>query len=191
MLRTRAGYCGGEKEKPTYRSMGDHTEAVSIDFDPSLISYQDLLAEFWAGHRCDSLNRSTQYMKAVFYRNEEQKQVALESLDREAHRLGITHEQVATKVLPVNHFTYAEGYHQKYALSRNSESRLFLESIYPTAKALADSSVATRLNAYQGSGLKKDWLLFAEELLEFGLPDSLQKQLLEKAQNRTARSLGS
>ena len=164
--------------------MGDHTEAVSIDYDPTVVSYDDLLKYFWAGHRCDSLNRSTQYMNAVFYRNEGQKQGALESLDREAHRLGKASAQVATKVLPVNHFTYAEGYHQKYSLSRRSESRLFLGSLYPSAKELADSAVATRLNAYLGSGVERDWTRFGVELLEYGLPEALEKKLLEMTRGR-------
>lgn len=164
--------------------MGDHTEAVSIDYDPMVMSYLDLLKEFWAGHRCDSLNRSTQYMNAVFYRDESQKQAALESLDREAHRLGLASARVATKVVPVNHFTYAEGYHQKYALSRTSESRLFLESVYSTAKELADSTVATRLNAYLGSGMERDWGAFATELPEYGLPEALEKRLCELAKER-------
>lgn len=183
-MRTRAGYCGGTKEKPTYRSMGDHTEAVSIDYAPTLIGYDDLLAKFWKGHRCDSLNRSTQYMKAVFYRDDAQKQFALESLDCEAHRLGITTKQVATKVAPANDFTYAEGYHQKYSLSRCSESRLFLEEHYSTAKDLADSTVATRLNAYLGSGMQKDWAVFAKELASYGLPDSLAQRLEKNALSR-------
>ena len=183
-MRTRAGYCGGQEENPTYRSIGGHTEAVSIDYDPTVVSYPDLLEEFWAGHRCDSFNRSTQYMKAVFYRNEEQKAAALESLDREGQRLGMTREQVKTKVVPINHFTYAEGYHQKYSLSRTSEWRLFLEETYPSAKELADSVVATRLNAYLGSGLKKDWAGFVEEVPSYELPGTLEKRLLEKAKGR-------
>ena len=157
--------------------MGDHTESISIDYDPAVISYEDLLNYFWAGHRCDSLNRSTQYMNAVFYRNAEQKEAALESLEQEADRKGLASVRVKTKVVQVNHFTYAEGYHQKYALSRRSESRLFLESVYPTAKELADSTVAMRLNAYLGSGMERDWGAFASELPEYGLPDSLLKQL--------------
>lgn len=157
--------------------MGDHTEAVSIDFDATVVSYQDLLTEFWAGHRCNSLNRSTQYMNAIFFRNEEQEQAAHESLDREAHRLGLSHEQIATKILAVNHFTYAEGYHQKYSLSRTSEWRLWLESIYPSAKELADSTVATRLNAYLGSGLRLDWDSFREELASYGLTEELERKL--------------
>ena len=123
-------------------------------------------------------------MKAVFYRDEEQMQAALESLDREAHRSGIASERVSTKVLPINHFTYAEGYHQKYSLSRRSESRLFLESIYPSAKELADSTVATRLNAYLGSGMKKDWANFAKELPAYGLPEALERRLLDKTKGR-------
>ena len=118
-------------------------------------------------------------MKAVFYRDEEQKQAAQESLEREAHRLGVASERVSTKVVPINHFTYAEGYHQKYSLSRRSESRLFLEQVYPSAKELADSTVATRLNAYLGSGMKKDWAVLGKELPDYGLPESLEKRLLE------------
>ncbi|MBK1834315.1 peptide-methionine (S)-S-oxide reductase [Roseibacillus ishigakijimensis] len=183
-MRTRVGYAGGTKEKPTYRSMGDHTEAVSIDYDPAVTSYEDLLGEFWLGHRCDSLNHSRQYMKAVFYRDEQQRQAALESRDREAHRLGLGTEEVRTEVLPVNAFTYAEGYHQKYVLSRKGEIRLFLEQLYPTAKALADSTVATRLNAYLGSGLKLDWAAFAEELPEYKLPEFVAGRLQVMAESR-------
>lgn len=177
MLRVRVGYCGGKQQKPTYRSIGDHTEAVSIDYDPKEIGYEDLLAEFWAGHRCSSLNRSTQYMKAVFYRDEEQKEAALVSLEDEAQRVGIALSAVATKIVPVRQFTYAEGYHQKYSLSRNGEWRAFLKGIYPSAKELADSAVATRLNAYLGSGLRKDWARLAAELPDYELPESLDKKL--------------
>ena len=159
--------------------MADHTEAVSIDYDPTVIRYEDLLAVFWAGHRCDSLHRSVQYRNAVFFRDEGQELVARESLARQAEGLAISIDEVATEVLPIHHFTYAEGYHQKYALTRNSESRLFLEGLYPSAKELADSSVATRLNAYLGSGLQKDWKAFAAELPSYGLSASLEKKLAE------------
>ncbi len=171
-------------ENPTYRAMGDHTEAVSIDYDPTVLSYEELLTEFWAGHCCDSINRGRQYMKAIFYRNDQQQQLAEDSLRDEAQRAGKRLEQVTTSVLPVNHFTYAEAYHQKYSLSRSSEVRLYLEGIYSTGKEFADSAVATRLNAFLGSGMKKDWPTFLEQLPTYGLPDSLRDSIAATAQSR-------
>ena len=67
MLRTRVGYSGGTTKSPTYRAMGDHTEAIAIDFDPTVISYQELLRRFWDSHYCASNVSSRQYMNVVFY----------------------------------------------------------------------------------------------------------------------------
>ena len=116
--------------------LGDHTEAISIDFDPKVISYEDLLGYFWGAHRCGSLNSSRQYRNAVFYRNESQKQLAEASRDREAKRLGMHVEDVTTDTEPVGHFTYAEGYHQKYYLTRHHDIRDFLTETYPTSKVV-------------------------------------------------------
>lgn len=179
MLRTRVGYAGGEREKPTYRSMGDHTEAISIDFDPNVISYDALLKLFWNGHRCQSAGRSRQYMNAVFYHNEKQKTAAEESLRKQAERLGISANEIGTKILPVRSFTYAEGYHQKYSL--RGDLREFLEETYPNTKAFADSAVGARLISFLGSGVAKDWDLFLEELPSYGLPVKLESRLREMA----------
>ena len=167
------GYCGGDKEKPDYYSMGDHTEAISIDFDPTVISYSELLGYFWKGHRCDRNNSSTQYMNAIFYRNEEQQKVAEHTLQIRAAGLNIEPEQVATKILPVKEFTYAEKYHQKYAL--RGELREYLNEIYPDAKSLADSTLATRLNGYLGNGFGRNKQEFLSELEQYNLPSSIDK----------------
>lgn len=182
MLRTRAGYCGGEKENPTYRSMGDHTEAVSIDFDPNVTTYEKLLDYFWKGHRCQNSGMGRQYMNAVFYQNDEQKKVAEASRANQAKELGIQEAEVKTKFLPVGKFTYAERYHQKYYLTRQHDLRGFLEETYPNSKELADSTVATRLNAYLGSGTAKDWKAFLKELPSYGLPEKLETQVREIAE---------
>lgn len=163
--------------------MGDHTEAVSIDYDPKVISYEKLLDYFWRGHRCDFSNKSRQYMNAVFYQNEKQKKLAEKSLVAEAARKSIPVSQVKTKILPVKEFTYAEGYHQKYALTRYRELRQFLNKTYPTSKALADSTVATRLNAYLGTGTAKNWKQFLKELPTYGLPKELEDKLRQRAQS--------
>jgi peptide methionine sulfoxide reductase MsrA len=174
VLRTRVGYCGGKKESPSYYELGDHTEAVSIDYDPAELSFAGLLEHFWNGHRCDRNNSSRQYMNAVFYRDDAQQELAQES--REAQG-----QNVATEILPVGQFTYAEGYHHKYYLTRYPEIREFLEATYPSAKALADSTVAMRLNAYLGSGMMRDWKQFLNELPEFGLPEAIETSLRDTA----------
>lgn len=184
MLRTRVGYAGGSKEKPTYRMMGDHTEAVSIDYDPMVISYEQLLGYFWNAHRCERNNSSRQYMNAVFYQNDKQKKIAEASRAKQAQRLAIAVADVKTEILPVNAFTYAENYHQKYYLSRHRDIRDFLSETYPNSKSLADSTVATRLNAYLGSGIHKDWKAFLQELPSYGLPKKIEQRLEKRAQSK-------
>ena len=180
-MRTRAGYAGGEKKDPTYYRLGNHTEVISIDYDPEALNYDDLLAIFWSAHRCDQLNTSRQYMNAVFYHNKAQKMAAEESREKAATEQGVEADAVRTSILPVGEFTYAEEYHQKYYLTRFGEIRDLLSKTYPDGKSLADSTVATRLNAYLGSGMNKDWAAFRKELPEFGLPDELEESLAKAA----------
>ncbi len=175
MLRTRVGYCGGLKENPTYLNLGDHTEAISIDYDPTVIRYEDLLHRFWRAHRCRSSNRSRQYMNAVFYRNEKQRELAEASRSAEARRLGISEDEIETKIVPFHKFTYAEDYHQKYGLTRYREIRAFLSTTYPDGKSLADSTVATRLNAYLSSGLVRHGEALLKELPSYGLPPRVEE----------------
>lgn len=180
MLRTRSGYCGGKKESPNYYAIGDHTEAVSIDFDPKVTSYEKLLDKFWEAHRCGSAGGQGQYMVAVFYHNEEQKKVAEKSRRKAAKREGISMAEVKTPVLPLGVFTYAEGYHQKYYLRKHTDVREFLEKTYPTPKALADSTVATRLNAFLGWGFDRDVKVLEKEIDGYGLPEGLKKEVLAR-----------
>lgn len=180
-MRTRVGYCGGRKEHPTYHDLGDHTEAISLDYDPSAISYKQLLDLFWSSHRCDRTNGSLQYMNAIFYRNDEQKALAQASLVKRASQIGIAESGIQTAVVPVHIFTYAEVYHQKYYLTRYAELREFLNNVYPDGKSLGDSAVATLLNAYLGSGMERNWELFRKELNAFGLPEKLELALRKTA----------
>lgn len=170
------GYCGGTKDKPSYYRLGDHTEAIAIDYDPKVLSYEQLLGYFWSAHRCGSINSSRQYRNAVFYRNDEQKSLAESSLAVAAKRSGIPVEDVTTDIVPMGTFTYAEGYHQKYALTRHRALRKFLTKTYPDTKAFADSTVATRLNAYIG-GADFHWPDFLRDLDSYGLPPALEAKL--------------
>ena len=184
VIRTRVGYAGGRKKNPSYRSMGDHTETVQVDYDPQIITYAQLLQIFWDSHQFDSKAWSRQYMNAVFYHGQLQKKLAEQSLAAAAARRGIKPDEVRTAILPAGPFTYAELYHQKYALTRYHDIREFLEKIYPDPKSLADSSVATRLNAFLGTGF--DWKAqrLQQELPSYGLPAKLEKQVLKAAQRR-------
>ena len=184
-MRTRSGYCGGTKADPTYFSLGDHTEAVSIDYDPKVISYDALLGYFWRAHRCGSLNSSRQYRNAVFYRNDNQRELAEASRAMEAKRLGISVADVTTEIVPVGTFTYAESYHQKHALSRHDGVRDFLRMTYPDSKSLADSTVATRLNAYLGTGMNLNRDAFLKELPSYGLPKKIESSLRKSFSKRS------
>ena len=154
---------------------------ISIDYDPTVLKYEDLLEIFWAAHRCDQINTSRQYMNAVFCHDETQKVAAEKSRADAAVNQGLDADDVQTTIAKVGEFTYAEDYHQKYYLTRFGEIRDILTKAYKTEKQLADSTVATRLNAYLGSGMKRDWTIFLRELPEYGMPEELEKALSKAA----------
>lgn len=147
MVRTRVGYAGGSKKAPTYRSLGDHTETIQIDYDPARISYHQLLDIFWENHTPTSKSWSRQYMAAVFYHNETQKKAAIESKEREASR---RKARIHTQILPHTGFHMAEDYHQKYRLRREPELLREFQGIYPAPDDLANSTAAARVNGYLG-----------------------------------------
>lgn len=121
---TRVGYTGGHTENPTYRDVcsGDtgHAEALEITFDPSLISYGQLLAIFWECHDPTQLNRQgpdfgSQYRSAIFYHSAEQRQAAEAARDR-LDQSGRLRRRVVTEINAASTFWEAEEYHQKYHL---------------------------------------------------------------------------
>jgi methionine-S-sulfoxide reductase len=158
VIRTRVGYAGGEKRYPTYRSLGDHTETIQIDFDPARISYTELLAVFWKSHNPTIRSRSRQYKAAVFYHNDEQKSFALETSDREQKK---HNKDIQTEILPFTGFHLAEDYHQKYRLRQESGLMQEYISFYPGKIDFINSTAAARVNGYLGGygspeGLEKD-----------------------------------
>jgi len=106
VLNTRVGYTGGKQAKPTYYSMGDHTESIKIEYDPSRVSYDALLDVFFAKHD-PSVKRKCQYRSAIFYHTDEQKLTAQARIAK----LGTS---VATALEPASFWTDAEEYHQQY-----------------------------------------------------------------------------
>ena len=181
MVRTRVGYAGGTTEKPTYHRLGDHTETLQLDFDPELITYDELLDIFWASHHPEHGAWSRQYMAAVFYHDEEQKRAIEESLDRIASNL---RGKVKTKVLPLTAFTMAEAYHQKYALRRSTAIMEEFQAMYPTLEGFVDSTAAARVNGYlAGYGTCER---LQEEIDDLGVSADGAKRLLKAVCGRKA-----
>jgi len=147
VVRTRVGYAGGQKVNPTYYSLGDHTESLQVDFDPQQISYAGLLDIFWATHNACASAGSRQYMSAVFFENDAQRQLAEQTRSREAARRGAP---VTTAILPLTAFYRAEDYHQKYMLRRRSDLLREFKAMYPDERGLVDSTAAARVNGYLG-----------------------------------------
>lgn len=150
---------------------------ISIDFDPDLISFEKVLSYFWESHHSLRNNPSTQYRHVLFYRSGVQKEIAEKSFSAEADRHGVTLESIQTHLEAITEFTYAERYHQNYYLTRYHDLRGFLEETYADEKSLGDSAVATRLNAFLGSGMERDWNKFREELPNYGLPEAMESTL--------------
>jgi peptide-methionine (S)-S-oxide reductase len=173
VIRTRVGYAGGTRENPTYHHLGDHAETVEMDYDPAVITYEELLDIFWRAHSPDSRSWSRQYMSAVFYQDEGQKRLAMAARDREAARRG---RKIHTEILPAGRFYRAEDYHQKYYLRMRSELARALRSLYRSENEFVDSDVAARLNGYfAGDGTYAD---VAADLRRGGFPEQEVTRLL-------------
>lgn len=117
-----SGYAGGKTVNPTYREIcnGDsgHAEVVQAHFNPSVISYREVLNVFFAIHDPTTLNRQgadvgTQYRSAIFYHDPEQQQVAEETI-KDLSTQKLWNNPIVTEVAPLDKFYMAEDYHQEY-----------------------------------------------------------------------------
>lgn len=181
MLRTRVGYAGGDKDNPTYHSLGGHSETLQVDYDPALISYDQLLEVFWDSHDPARQGWGAQYLHAAFYETEAQRQAIEASKARVERRLG---RAVRTKVLPLKEFWPAEDYHQKYYLRGQPALLALLDGSAPTDQALRDSTAAARLNAYLGGHLSGAEL--GDELRRLDQPQLAERvvRLLQRVSRR-------
>jgi peptide-methionine (S)-S-oxide reductase len=174
VIRTRVGYAGGITNDPTYYRIGDHSETVQVDYDPTVISYGRLLEAFWNGHDPSYPPFDLQYRSAIFYVNEEQKNAALESLQREKERLG---REIYTAVEEFDQFYVAEDYHQKYYLRGVSELLAEYTAVYPDTPGFLNSTAAARVNGYiAGYG---DAETLKRDLDSLGLSNSGKQRLLK------------
>jgi len=160
-VRTRVGYAGGTLKNPTYHNLGDHSESIQIDFDPTKLTYERLLDKFWHAHNPCRAEYSRQYRSAIFYHNDEQKKLALETM----HREEATRGKIATAIVPATEFYLAEDYHQKYAIRCSSELSAEFNAMYPKLNDFVNSTAAARVNGYlNGSGSRAQFEAEAPEL---------------------------
>jgi len=118
VLSSRVGYSGGDVPNATYRNHGTHAEAIEIVFDPQVIGFREILEFFFQIHDPSTPNRQgndrgTSYRSAIFYRDEEQKRVALDTI-ADVDASGLWPAKVVTEVAPAGPFWEAEPEHQDY-----------------------------------------------------------------------------
>jgi peptide-methionine (S)-S-oxide reductase len=124
------GYSGGALENPTYKDVCSgttgHAEVVEVEYDPSKVSYEELLEVFWENHDPTTLNRQgpdvgTQYRSAIFFHTPEQEAAARASKERAQDRFK---KPIVTEITPAAEFYRAEEYHQRY-FEKNRLARFF------------------------------------------------------------------
>ncbi len=128
VIKVTSGYSGGHVENPTYEQVSTgttgHAESVQIEFDPTVISYNEILDIFWQIHDPTQLNRQgndigPQYRSVIFYHDERQKEIALKS-KAELEKEKIFDKPIVTEITAFERFYPAESYHKNY-YDRNSD----------------------------------------------------------------------
>ena len=125
---TSVGYSGGTTKNPTYEQVctgkTGHAEVVWVEFDPSSVSYEELLNVFWGCHDPTTLNRQgpdigTQYRSAIFFQDSQQEAAAIQSKEKNAGRFP---SPIVTEITAASKYYIAEDYHQKYLEKRGMGS---------------------------------------------------------------------
>ena len=127
VLETSVGYMGGNVKNPSYELVctgtTNHAEAVKVIFDPSKVTYRQLLEMFWTIHDPTQGNRQgndigSQYRSVIFYHDQKQKELALSKINQ-LEKSQAYDRPIATQVVPAKTFWLAEDYHQQYLHKRN------------------------------------------------------------------------
>jgi peptide-methionine (S)-S-oxide reductase len=138
VTKVTSGYAGGTAKTARYEEVSEgetgHAESVRITYDPSLITYGQLLKVFFAvAHDPTELNRQgpdtgTQYRSAIFYSNEEQKRIALAYIDQ-LNNAQAFKRPIVTQVTTLNAFYQAEEYHQDYAARHPKDTYIVINDL--------------------------------------------------------------
>jgi len=152
------------KDAPTYHDLGDHTESIQIDFDPSVITYEELLDVFWQSHDATRSAWSRQYASLILFHTPEQERLARASAAAQEGK-------VATEIRPAGEFWRAEDYHQKYRLRHRKDLQAALLDLCGSDRAMVDSTAAARINGIlAGYGTKTS-------VAKLDLPESVLRNL--------------
>ena len=143
VVRTRVGYAGGTTPEPTYHDLGDHTEVVQVEYDPSVVSYADLLDAFWSNHDPRATPRKRQYRNVILVNTVVHRQAAERTRQRVESKLD---GSVGTAIEDLDAFHLAEPYHQKYEL--RSTPVVGDELVERYGSDLVDSTAAARLTGF-------------------------------------------
>lgn len=177
VVYTQVGYAGGTTKNPTYHNLGDHIETVQVVYDPLKISYEELLTVFWSNENAYTRSWTRQYMSAIFYYNDTQKESALQSYSQMSQT-----RKVHVEIMEAEPFYLAEDYHQKYFLQQRPELMREFQ-VYSDIRAFIKSTAATRVNAYIGGcGTITD---LQQEIDEYGLSGEGKELLLLIVQQRS------
>ena len=180
-----SGYTGGESKNPTYKQVSaggtGHTEAAQVYYDPTKITYNGIVQALWriadpTDDKGQFVDRGTQYRPAVFYNNEQEKQIA-EAAKQSLQASGVYKKPVVIEIVPVSEFYPAEEYHQDYykknplrykAYTFNSGRYQFIESVYgkkyeldfdqfkPTVTSAKPGMTSKAVNGKTGAGFNPE-----------------------------------
>ena len=122
VISVKPGYAGGNIKNPTYKQIctgnTGHAEVAKIEYDPSKITYLQILNVFWQSHDPTTLNRQgndvgTQYRSVIFFHDENQREIA-EKSKIDADKSGYWDNEIVTEITPLNNYYNAEDYHDNY-----------------------------------------------------------------------------
>ena len=129
VLSVESGYAGGHVQNPTYKQVctgnTGHAEVVQIQYNPTIITFKDLLNVFFTIHDPTTLNRQgadigTQYRSVIFYHNETQRKIG-ESSIKELEQKNLWENPIVTEISPFQMFFRAEDYHQDYYINNSNQ----------------------------------------------------------------------
>ncbi|NFK80241.1 peptide-methionine (S)-S-oxide reductase [Clostridium botulinum] len=173
VVKTYVGYTGGNTLFPTYNSIGDHLETLEVYYDSSKIAFENLLTIFEKNHNYIVRPNLLQYYSAIFYNNENEKELCLDWKKNKKEELKT---EVLTRISPIEKFYYAEFYHQKYYVQLEPVIMSNLRSKFSTGNDLISSPLCHKLNAYLADyGSLKE---LNKEIEDFNLSEDAKNRLL-------------
>jgi peptide methionine sulfoxide reductase msrA/msrB len=188
---TQVGYIGGATKNPTYENVCNdetgHAEAVQVTFDPTKVSFAELLDAFWSLHDPTTPNRQgpdvgSQYRSAIFYHDPEQERIARESL-KEVQDMKVFRRTIVTEIVPAEKFYPAEKYHQQYFRKQGREDSCHI-GVATVHTKLAEEAAKSR--GGQAAGACED----ACGVDHWQVPDEELRKRLTPEQYAIARQAG-